>query len=105
LSAVLVVLGPGRRPRLFVTIHHLAVDGVSWRILLGDLEGAYRQVAAGQSVDLGAGTTPYRAWAKRLAEHVASGGLDGDLGYWSEVSRRASAELPLDHDGVNTLRS
>ncbi|HWE07716.1 MAG TPA: amino acid adenylation domain-containing protein, partial [Solirubrobacteraceae bacterium] len=94
LRAVLFGLGPGRRPQLFVTIHHLAVDGVSWRILLDDLEGAYRRIAAGQPVDLGAGTTTYRAWAQRLAEYVASGGLDADLGYWSEVPRRASAELP-----------
>ncbi|MEA2532832.1 MAG: hypothetical protein QOJ93_643, partial [Actinomycetota bacterium] len=103
--AVLFGLGAGRRPRLFVTIHHLAVDGVSWRILLEDLEAAYHQIAAGQPVDLGAGTTAYRAWAKRLAEHVASGGLDGALAYWSEASRRASAELPVDHDGPNTLSS
>ncbi|HTC80900.1 MAG TPA: AMP-binding protein, partial [Acidimicrobiia bacterium] len=34
LRAVLFLMGPRRRPQLFVTIHHLAVDGVSWRILL-----------------------------------------------------------------------
>ncbi|MEA2588854.1 MAG: hypothetical protein QOH66_1781, partial [Actinomycetota bacterium] len=105
LRAVLFFMGPRRRSRLFVTIHHLAMDGVSWGILLGDLEQAYRQVAAGQPVDLGTGTTAYRAWARRLAEHVRSGGLDGDLEYWSRVPRRASAELPVDRDGPNTAGS
>src|SRR5204862_4957654 len=64
-KVVLFLMGPGRRPRLFVTIHHLVVDGVSWRILLGDLERAYRQIAAGQPVDLGAGTPSHRAGAHR----------------------------------------
>jgi len=38
--------------RLMITIHHLAVDGVSWRILLDDLWKAYQQVASGQSINL-----------------------------------------------------
>ncbi len=36
--------GPGRNGRLLLLVHHLAVDGVSWRILLPDLADA---VAAG----------------------------------------------------------
>ncbi|MGH3782761.1 MAG: amino acid adenylation domain-containing protein, partial [Pseudonocardiaceae bacterium] len=45
--AVLFILGSGRAPRLFLTIHHLVTDGVSWRILFEDLERAYRQICAG----------------------------------------------------------
>src|SRR5262249_35055921 len=53
-----------RRPRLFLTVHHLVVDGVSWRILLEDLETAYRQLGSGGPVDLGPKTTSYRQWAR-----------------------------------------
>ena len=46
-------LGAGRRPFLFLTAHHLVVDGVSWRILLDDLDTAYQQARRGEPVDLG----------------------------------------------------
>src|SRR5919107_3699849 len=63
-----------RPPVLFLTAHHLVVDAVSWRILLDDLDTAYRQVARGEAVSLGAKTTSFRDWAVRLAEHAVSGG-------------------------------
>ncbi|HEV7897842.1 MAG TPA: amino acid adenylation domain-containing protein, partial [Planosporangium sp.] len=56
-------------PSLVWAIHHLAVDTVSWRILLDDLRAALAQVAAGSPVRLPPKTTAYRDWATRLAEH------------------------------------
>ncbi|GAA4545283.1 non-ribosomal peptide synthase/polyketide synthase [Amycolatopsis samaneae] len=88
--------------RLFVVVHHLVVDGVSWRILLGDLETAYRQAAEGREIDLGSKTTSFRDWARRLETHAAAGGFDDQLGWWSEVR---GAELPVDHAGANTVGS
>src|SRR5262249_20363284 len=41
-------LGPNVNPRLLVIVHHLVTDGVSWRVLLEDLERAYGQVATGR---------------------------------------------------------
>src|SRR5207249_9329787 len=105
LRAVLFGLGAGRRPQLFLAVHHLVVDGVSWRILLGDLEAAYRQIAVGRPVDLEAATTSYRQWSARLAEHVGSGALDADLAHWCDVASRVPAGLPVDHDGENTVAS
>ncbi|HEY0573806.1 MAG TPA: condensation domain-containing protein, partial [Pseudonocardia sp.] len=63
LNAVLFELGAGRRPALLVAVHHLVVDGVSWRILLEDLDTAYRQAISGQPVRLGSKTTSFRDWA------------------------------------------
>src|SRR4051812_43506209 len=40
LRVALMDLGPARSSRLLLVVHHLAVDGVSWRILLEDLETA-----------------------------------------------------------------
>src|SRR5262249_46109731 len=51
LRAVLFDLGSGRRPVLLVAVHHLVVDGVSWRILLDDLDTGYRQALRGEAVD------------------------------------------------------
>jgi non-ribosomal peptide synthase protein (TIGR01720 family) len=78
--------------------HHLAVDGVSWRILLDDLETAYQQAVSGQAVRLGSKTTSFRDWARRLEEHVASGGLDHELDFWAGTVD--AAVLPLDHESA-----
>ena len=63
--AALFDLGRGGR-RLLLTVHHLAVDAVSWRILLEDLETACRQLAAGKSVSLGPATDSFGAWTRKL---------------------------------------
>ena len=52
LRVVLVRMGAAQRARLLVVIHHLVVDGVSWRILLADLQQAYEQLVAGAAVKL-----------------------------------------------------
>ncbi|ANZ40483.1 hypothetical protein BBK82_35190 [Lentzea guizhouensis] len=83
-------------PRLFLTVHHLVVDGVSWRILLDDLDTAYRQAVRGEAVDLGAKSTSFREWADGLAQYVAGGALDDELDHW--VSALAAAPLPVDHE-------
>jgi amino acid adenylation domain-containing protein/non-ribosomal peptide synthase protein (TIGR01720 family) len=62
-KAVLFTLGAARAPRLFITVHHPVIDGVSWRILLSDLETAYQQISSGQPADLGPRTAGYRHWA------------------------------------------
>ncbi len=49
LKVALFQLGDGGRNRLLFIIHHLVVDGVSWRILLEDLVTVYQQLKAKQT--------------------------------------------------------
>ncbi|WP_432010894.1 non-ribosomal peptide synthase/polyketide synthase [Streptomyces cucumeris] len=105
LRAALLLRGAGARPRLFLTAHHLAVDSVSWRILLGDLESAYRQAAAGEPIRLEAAGTPFTRWAHRLTAQVRGGALDGALPYWEGVGRTGGAPLPVDLPGRATAGS
>ncbi|WP_447009228.1 non-ribosomal peptide synthase/polyketide synthase [Saccharothrix hoggarensis] len=91
------VFFPGERPRLLLTVHHLAMDGVSWRILLGDVEQAYRDVP------LEPVGTSFTQWAHRLAEHVRSGGLDDAREHWRSLPEPAA--LPVDRDGENATGS
>ena len=65
--AVYFDCGSQRASRLLLVIHHLAVDGVSWRILLEDLERIYEQERAGQKIDLHAKTTSIKEWSERLS--------------------------------------
>ncbi len=93
----------GARPRLLLAAHHLVIDGVSLRILVEDLETAYRQVAAGRPVELPVERTGYRTFATALAAHVRDGGFAAERDYWAAVANRAVAELPVDHTGSNTV--
>src|SRR2546430_1806277 len=88
-------VGTGRRPYLFLAAHHLVVDGVSWRILLDDLDAAYAQAVRGEVPHLGAKTTSFQEWARRLGDHVAAGGFDGQLAHWADAVD--GAPLPVDH--------
>ncbi|GAA3736758.1 non-ribosomal peptide synthase/polyketide synthase [Streptomyces tremellae] len=100
LRAALLPAAEGGRPRLFLTAHHLAVDSVSWRVLLADLEQAYRRAAAGEDPRPGPEQTPLTAWARGLAGLVRSGGLDADLPHWSAEAARPRAPLPVDLAGT-----
>ncbi|MFI6028102.1 amino acid adenylation domain-containing protein [Amycolatopsis magusensis] len=101
-----VLFHRGRRPSvLFLAIHHLVVDGVSWRIILDDLSRAYEQVRAGEEIDLGSRSTSFTEWAGKLDAHVRGGALDGELGYWSAIRDEPVGELPVDTEGANTAGS
>ncbi|MFF0221630.1 amino acid adenylation domain-containing protein [Streptomyces sp. NPDC004629] len=104
MRSVLFTFGADERPWLFLTVHHLVIDAVSWRILLDDLTTAYAQAAVGRPVDLGPRTTPFRHWAARLAAHTAEGGFDDEAGHWSALPEGAGM-LPVDGDGPNTVAS
>lgn len=84
--------------RLLLVAHHLVVDGVSWRILLEDLETAYRQAAAGEPVRLPARTTSAAEWVRRLRERD----LTGQLPHWERTVRACAEPLPVDLAGGNT---
>ncbi|HKV11085.1 MAG TPA: condensation domain-containing protein, partial [Thermoanaerobaculia bacterium] len=93
--------GEGGR-RLLWAAHHLAVDGVSWRVLIEDLEAACRHAS------LPAKTTSFRAWAERLVGHARSGGFRGELPHWIAAVEPGAALLPVDFPGgeaANTVES
>ncbi len=97
-------LRPPRASRLLWVIHHLAVDGVSWRILLEDLGTAYRQLEAGGRVRLPARTNSFKAWAEGLAAHARTGGSRPELAHWRSVLGRRTP-LPVDFTGGDNTRA
>src|SRR6185369_15847609 len=81
--------------RLLMVVHHLAVDGVSWRILLEDVQRGYEQLERGEEVELGRKTSSYRQWADRLEEYSRSEELKREVEYWErqKASVTESQEL------------
>ena len=71
--------------RLLLTIHHLVIDGMSWRILFEDLADAYRQACQGQSIVLPAKTSSFQTWAHALQEYAHSAELQTECEYWRRM--------------------
>jgi len=94
----------GATYRLLIVIHHLAVDGVSWRILIEDLQTAYTQLEQGKGVQLPPKTTSFKYWAERLENYARSHSLESELNLWLEQLKLPIPQLPVDWvDGVNTV--
>ncbi|WP_020619067.1 non-ribosomal peptide synthetase [Paenibacillus daejeonensis] len=70
---------------LFLCIHHLVVDGVSWRILLEDLSTLYTGLLSGEGAELPPKTASVQRWSEELAEYADSYLLKRELPYWSAL--------------------
>src|SRR6476661_10876143 len=81
---------------LVLIIHHLAVDGVSWRIVLEDLNLAWAQHRDGQPIALPATGTSFARWASLLDEHARTRQVVEQAGAWRQVAA-APAALPAAH--------
>ena len=97
-------LGAQTSSRLLIIIHHLAVDGISWRILLEDLQTAYQQLSQGKTIHLPNKTTSFQEWAGRLQEYAQSPTLKQELNYWLAQLGKPVSPLPVDYvEGKNTV--
>jgi amino acid adenylation domain-containing protein/non-ribosomal peptide synthase protein (TIGR01720 family) len=89
-------LGPHKSGRLLIVIHHLVIDGVSWRVLLEDLQTAYQQIDRGEALALPPKTTSFKAWAEQLGEYAHSAALKQEASYWLNEPWTQAARLPVD---------
>ncbi|SOY66745.1 non-ribosomal peptide synthetase [Cupriavidus taiwanensis] len=94
-----VALHCGERWQLLLVIHHLVVDGVSWRVLVEDLRDAYQQRLQGQPPVLPARTASYQRWSQALRANAAT--RDAELPHWQALAQ-VDASLPCD-DPTGTL--
>ena len=85
--------------RLFLVIHHLAVDGVSWRILIEDLENYLNHLIKGEPIAIDNKSSSYREWANRLSEHAQSRQTLEQRDYWQSIE---PLYTPLPSDFENT---
>ncbi|MFE2168028.1 amino acid adenylation domain-containing protein, partial [Streptomyces sp. NPDC059447] len=92
-QAVLLEEAPGEGGRLLLVVHHLAVDGVSWRILLPDLEAACQAVSEGRAPALEPVATSFRTWAKALSADARTSRRVAELPLWSAQSAGAAEVL------------
>ncbi|RBL91045.1 non-ribosomal peptide synthase/polyketide synthase [Chitinophaga flava] len=90
--------------RLFIVIHHLAVDGVSWRLLLEQLNSSLQQLLAGKALLPVSKSNSYREWTAALTRYAAHPHMTEQLPYWQSVIRAYTA-LPAGISGSDHLVS
>jgi len=87
--------------RLLIVIHHLVIDGVSWRILFEDIETLYSQVRRGEALKLPLKTDSFKLWSEKLQEYETSNRYQEAASYWSSVLMAEEQVFPVGGKGDN----
>ncbi|MEH7105586.1 amino acid adenylation domain-containing protein, partial [Bacillus velezensis] len=82
---------------LLIAIHHLVVDGVSWRILLEDFSEGYSQVTRGENVKFQTKSNSFKEWAEYLQKQIKTPELLEEFQYWDEIEKIKVKPLPSDY--------
>ncbi|MFF6986967.1 non-ribosomal peptide synthase/polyketide synthase [Streptomyces sp. NPDC010273] len=86
--------GPGQPGRLLVLVHHLVIDGVSWRVLLPDLATAWAAVRGGLTPELAPVELSFARWSRLLGTRATDPATEDELPWWTSALAEG-AELPL----------
>ncbi|MDQ3194316.1 MAG: condensation domain-containing protein [Bacteroidota bacterium] len=96
----------GEDDRLLIVVHHLGIDGISWRILMEDLHTAYNQLLRNGNTQLPKKTTSYKEWSDSLKEFAVSDKITEQKDYWLSLADKKIQSLPYDNSaGSNTAES
>ncbi|KOU61434.1 MULTISPECIES: condensation domain-containing protein [Streptomyces] len=100
-QAVWFDAGAGLHGALALVVNHVVVDGISWRVLTGDLARAWEAVAAGRAPAgaLDPVATSFRRWSELLTAEAAGERTAAEAPYWSGVVRPGAGiagRRPLD---------
>lgn len=88
---------PENENRLLIIIHHLCVDGISWRVILEDIYNAYRQLSNGEKIKFQPKTTSFKEWSNLLTEYADSEKLISEKEYWLSIFETAIKPIPADN--------
>ncbi|MCB1054401.1 MAG: amino acid adenylation domain-containing protein, partial [Acidobacteria bacterium] len=103
---VLFELGSDSPQHLLLCAHHLLIDGVSWRMVLADLELAYRAGERGDEVHLPPASAGFGEWSGRLVEAIGAGDLDDEVSWWIGQDWARAGRLATDlAEGDNRVAS
>ncbi len=83
---------------LLIVIHHLIIDGISWRILLEDLISAYNETMAGKNIEFQNKSDSYKVWSESLIKYAAGEKIQLEQSYWEQIEKADIKPLPKDYD-------
>jgi amino acid adenylation domain-containing protein/non-ribosomal peptide synthase protein (TIGR01720 family) len=84
--------------RLLIVIHHLVVDGVSWRLLFEDIDTLLQQYKKGEKLQLPQKSNSFKLWAEKLSQYADSEELLNEKTYWSQLVSSAVPRVKKDFD-------
>ncbi|WP_186319930.1 non-ribosomal peptide synthetase [Bacillus pumilus] len=105
-ASISLAEGPLVKPAIFRTdqgdhlllaVHHLVIDGVSWRIFLEDFMALYEQSKRGEILTLPEKTHSFQEYAQKLTEYAMSDELLSERAYWKKVLAHSVTPLQKDH--------
>ncbi|BCJ94145.1 hypothetical protein acsn021_17140 [Anaerocolumna cellulosilytica] len=79
------LLKSSKRCYLYITVHHLVIDGVSWRILLEDFTTLLKQVTNEQTLLLPEKTISYDQYAEKYCDWASKKNID--INFWNSILR------------------
>jgi len=102
-----VIVNTAKGDHLVIIIHHLIIDGVSWRIILDDFSKAYSAIEENRPVQLDEKTDSFKIWAQFLKEYSQDSVIKGETSYWQGVEAAEVQDLPVDfkRDHVKRMES
>ena len=92
----------GEGDHLLIVIHHLVVDGVSWRIIFEDFAAGYKQALEGKEIELMLKTDSFMEWAGKLREYADGREIQKEKEYWKAVESNCILPLPKDKISRNS---
>nr|WP_296766735.1 non-ribosomal peptide synthetase [Rhodococcus sp. (in: high G+C Gram-positive bacteria)] len=93
MAAVHLDAGSDTTGLLVLCIHHLVIDGVSWRVIFDDLADAWASITVGEPVSLPDAGTSFRRWSARLERVTAGGVFDAGIEAWIDTLSTPDALL------------
>jgi non-ribosomal peptide synthase protein (TIGR01720 family) len=88
--------------RLLIVIHHLVIDGISWRILFEDIETLCSQYKRGEKLILPAKSDSFKIWAEKLQVYANSETFLIEKNYWQKIeSLEVPCPIPRDFEIEN----
>ncbi len=95
IKIVLFNCGKKRQARLLIIIHHLIIDGVSWRILLEDCNNIYQALKNNQIISIPKKSHSYMQWSNALLKYSKSDKIKKHIAYWENI-KKSIKPLPVD---------
>ena len=94
------LLETDRQQQLLVSVHHLAIDALSWPIVLEDLANTYDQIAAGEPVQFLRKTTSFQQWSHFVSNYADTHAASQALKTWATPLPSPPSKLPVDFDSA-----
>ncbi len=89
--------------RILIVVHHLAIDGVSWRIIIEDLITAYNMLIQNKEIVLPSKTTSYISWANFINRYALEYNFENEKKYWLNQAEKNIIKIDTDFNSHENL--